>query len=73
MIHKNILWLLLICIAILSNCSPSVEKKYLAKSIDEDGYTYKMVTWLHFWQIQTDAKGFAVTEMVTNGYTGYKG
>ena len=32
-----------------------------------------MVTWLHFWQIQTDAKGFAVTEMVTNGYTGYKG
>lgn len=32
-----------------------------------------MVTWLHFWQIHTDTKDLAVTEMVTNGYTGYKG
>ena len=31
-----------------------------------------MVTWLHFWQIHCDAMDSAVTNMVTNGYIGYK-
>ena len=31
-----------------------------------------MVTWLHFWQIYCDAMDSAVTNMVTNGYIGYK-
>ena len=31
-----------------------------------------MVTWLHFWIIAIMSMGFAVTDMVTNGYNGYK-
>ena len=31
-----------------------------------------MVTWLHFWTIAMLSMGFAVTDMVTNGYIGYK-
>ena len=31
-----------------------------------------MVTWLHFWIIAMVSMGFAVTDMVTNGYIGYK-
>ena len=31
-----------------------------------------MVTWLHFWIIAMMSMGFAVTDMVTNGYIGYK-
>ena len=31
-----------------------------------------MVTWLHFWIIAMMSMGFAVTNMVTNGYIGYK-
>ena len=31
-----------------------------------------MVTWLQFWHIYCDAMDLAVTELVTNGYTGYK-
>ena len=31
-----------------------------------------MVTWLHFWIIAVMSMGFAVTELVTNGYIGYK-
>ena len=30
-----------------------------------------MVTWLHFWNISMLSMGFAVTDMVTNGYIGY--
>ena len=31
-----------------------------------------MVTWLHFWIIAMVSMGFSVTDMVTNGYIGYK-
>ena len=31
-----------------------------------------MVTWLHFMIIAVMSMGFAVTELVTNGYIGYK-
>ena len=31
-----------------------------------------MVTWLHFWIIAVMSMVFGVTELVTNGYIGYK-
>ena len=31
-----------------------------------------MVTWLHFWIIAMVSMGFGVTDLVTNGYIGYK-
>ena len=31
-----------------------------------------MVTWLHLWIMSMLSMGFGVTDMVTNGYIGYK-
>ena len=31
-----------------------------------------MVTWLHFWIIAMMSMGLGVTDLVTNGYIGYK-